>query len=403
MKVRIGEIGLHLQKYPYIYIIINYLWKYAQYSLRTIFILMRVANIKQNKIVISNIHGRGYSDHPKYILEEINQQPHGWDIVWILNGSCTESELPHNIRTVQENSLKSFYELATAKLWIDNAEKRLFVLKRNGQYYLQTWHGFGPKKNIDKESTAGNRVETHFKHNAKMIDAYVSNNDMLTKFYRDEFHYEGEVLKIGFPRNDILINEESPVIREKVFSKYSLSPDTKVVLYAPTYRPNTNLEIYHIDCDGILSSLEKKYGGVWICLLRLHPVIARLSSSLQTDAKRVIDASNYLDMQELLLVSDVLITDYSSCMFDFALTKRPCLLYHPDILEYENSRGFSIPPKELPFPAFHSSEELIYGITTFNYEEYIQNINSFYDACNMYEPGDASRKAVEWITERMRL
>ena len=401
-NINIGELGIYLHKYPFIYAIVNKLWEYSQYSLRIIFIFLRLFKIHPNKIVISNIHGRGYSDHPKYILEEINQQSHEWDIVWILNGSRTDSELPQNIRTVKENSLKSFYELATAKLWIDNAEKRLFVLKRKGQYYLQTWHGFGPKKTADRESIAGHRVEVHLKHNAKMIDAYVSNNELLSSIYRDDFFYSGEILKVGFPRNDVIVNDNSLSLKRKICSKYSIPSDVNIVLYAPTYRSNTDLSIFQIDYEGVLTALENKFGGKWILMLRLHPVIARLSSKLSIDSSNIIDVSHHIDMQELLSASDFLITDYSACMFDFSLKNEPCILCHYDVSEYGDCRGFSITPEELPFPRVHSNSELLNCIASLDTISYKKNIQLFYDKYNMYEPGTASKSIVYWIHEKMK-
>ena len=400
--MKLGEIALQLQSNRVIYLLINVAWAVYQYLLRCTFLLFRVCNIQKNKIVFGNINGRGFSDHPKYILQELNKSGHQYDLVWLFAGDDKSSaELPENVRTVKPGSLKAAYELSTAKIWVDNAEKRLSVIKRKGQYFLETWHGFGPKNAVDNDSIAGWRVRTHLKHNAKMIDAYVSNNDLLTRIYHTDFFYPGEVLQVGFPRNDILVSKDKTTLKNKVFGKFVLPTDSHIILYAPTYRPNTDMSLYNLNYTEILTSLEKKFGGKWVFLLRLHPVIARLSAEVIKNNPNVIDASAYLDMQELLAVSEVLITDYSSCMFDFAVTKGICLLYHPDEREYENERGFCIQPTDLPFPRCQNTAGLIGLIENLDFEMYEKSVSSFFDNHNLKENGTASEKIVQWLTEKI--
>lgn len=396
----IGLIALKLRHYKLLYILLNYLFDMLQYITRLLFIACWINKIDQNKIVINN-HGRGYNDHAKYIVEEMNKKGKNYDIVWLVNDDSSRGEFPDNVRLVNLSDFKAIYELATAKIWIDNAEKRLSALKRNGQYFIQTWHGFGPKKVVVNDSFMGHEVRLLIKHNAKIIDLYLSNNQLLSQIYHSDFKYNGDILCKGFPRNDIFFKSNSDDIIKKVTSAFSLSKEQHIVLYAPTYREDNDLTTYNIDFENILTSLKNRYGGEWVFLLRLHPVIAALSKEFCANNPSIIDASRYLDMQELLLASDILITDYSSCMFDFALTKRPCILYHPDVNEYNDVRGFCIQPEDLPFPRAHSVAELLKTIEDFDQEKYERILNECFERYHMVDNGTASCAVIEWIDQKI--
>ena len=152
-----------------------------------------------------------------------------------------------------------------------------------------------------------------------------------------------------------------------------------------------------------LEGIRNRFGDEWIIFLRLHPNIVTTGHFVSfSDNLNIFDVSLYPDMQELLAVADVLVTDYSSSMFDFGLTKRPCFLYAPDVETYaSDDRGFYIQLSELPFPLYKSNEELMSGIESFDSEEYQNNLSAFYEKYGSFEKGDASKKVVDWILSQM--
>lgn len=355
--------------------------------------------IKNNKIVLSRSGRSGYCDHPKYIVEEIFKRDKEYDLVWLVDSLENIVDMPKYVRVVRNHSLKSIYELATARIWIDVIRKYSYVVKRSNQYYIQLWHGFGPK-NVFKD---GEKIpllqRKSYLRDSRLADLYVSNNKLLSSIYRNDFWYDGVILESGFPRNDILLADSDKVTRLR--NKLGIKDGIKIVMYAPTFRLDMNVEWNSLDYLGLISFLSHRFSSEWVVLLRLHPMIADKVSLFLKENKNLIDVSNYIDMQHLLLISDVLITDYSSCMFDFSVLRRPCFLYVPDIGDVDTKQGFCIQPENLPFPRAHSNEELQTIIENFDEESYVKTLNEYLDSIGMCDNGTASKAVVDWIEEKI--
>ncbi|MBM7618271.1 CDP-glycerol glycerophosphotransferase [Bacillus tianshenii] len=237
------------------------------------------------------------------------------------------------------------------------------------------------------------------KRDSKKCDLVLSGCKYSTSIFKRAFWYEGEIFEHGTPRNDMLINNYNVNYRSRILNGLKIAKKSKVILYAPTFRKGNNLEIYKLEFSKILSQIKNKYGGEWVFLVKLHPHLSSKSKDL-VYGKDVIDVTAYDDIQELLSISDVLITDYSSLMFDFALTKRPCFLYVPDLDEYmANDRNLYFDIQDLPFNHATDMDQLLLLIQQFNNKKYEQKLKEFSSHIGTYENGKAAEKLVKHIHE----
>jgi CDP-glycerol glycerophosphotransferase len=353
--------------------------------------------ISKNKVLIESYCGRGYGDNPKYIAEALLKQNEKIKIIWIVKSKKDTEQMPKDVITCRYRSLKRIYHLSTAKVWIDNCRKD-FVFKRKKQIYIQTWHGFALKR-IEKD-VADKLNEGYVKtciHDAKHTDYIISCSSFMTNIYRNSFWYDGEIVEWGAPRNDIFLTENRN-IREKVYGFYNLKPETKTVVYAPTFRADETLEPYSVDYMRLKKACEKRFGGDFVVLVRLHPNIAAKSKELGiTYTDELVNATYYPDMQELLCACDIVISDYSSLMFDFALSYKPCFQFATDIDAYKGDRNFYFDLSAMPFALATNNDELEKNVLAFEEEEYKSALTEFYKSVGMVMDGKSSEKCAEMI------
>lgn len=359
--------------------------------------------ISNKKIILDNFNGKGYGDNSKYIVEEINKRNLGYDLVWILKNKKDARTLPDNVRYVKYNSIKYFYDICTAKIWVDNHRKIIDLDKRKKQYYIQTWHGGIALKKIEKD--AQDVLEPKYieqaKHDSEMIDLMVSNSRFCTNMYKTAFWYNGEILECGSPRNDILIKGMG-YNKDEILNKIGINSNKKILLYAPTFRKDEGLDNYNINFETLVQNLNEKTNEDCIVLLRLHPNIAYKSKELYNgEFGEVLDVSDYGDIYELMLVSDILITDYSSVMFEFSITGKPVFLYAKDIDNYINDRGFYFDYYKLPYKLSVNDKELLENILNFDYNEYKNKLEEFFAEVELYEKGIACEKVVDIIESKI--
>lgn len=365
----------------------------------TLFKVFHLIPIKRYRIVVCNVWGFG--DNAKYVTEELARRLKNnplYEIIFITNHP-NRAAAPNNVILYKTNSIRAILALATAKIWVDNNRKEPYIRKRKGQYYIQTWHGGIALKKIEKDyqDKLGCQYIDNAKRDSKMADLYVSNSRFCTNLYRNSFWYSGEIIECGSPRNDILLNQ-NPTNLQEIKARVGIKADVKVAIYAPTYRENNEVGTYLLDFHRLLKSLEAKFKGEWVLLVRLHPLVASQSESI-TYNNVIINATNHRDIYELMAISDLLITDYSNIMFEFSLMNKPVFLYANDIEEYENERGFYFPYHKLPYLISVNEDELIQNIESFNNQDNSVKINKFFDDLSLYETGDASKKVVDRIIE----
>lgn len=358
--------------------------------------------IQKNKIVISNYYGRGYGDNPKYIANELLKLKDKYpiSIIWLVKSQEAKDSLPEGIQACEYGSADAIYHLTTARIWLDNC-RRTFFYKKKGQYYIQTWHGFALKRiEKDVEDSLGEKYVTQAKMDSAVTNLIVSDSHHMTNIYKNSFWYNGRIVEWGSPRNDrLIIDEQINVKRIKQY--FNLSDDTKTVLYAPTFRADGSLTAYNLDYEKVCEAFSQRFGGKYVVLIRLHPNVMEKSRDLVFDNRVTYDASGYPDIQELLSGVDAVISDYSSLMFDFAITKKPCFQYAVDIEDYRNDRNFYFDLNLLPFPLATNNQEMHKVVIHFNEDKYSNKLNDFMQKVGIICDGKASRKCAKLIINKM--
>jgi CDP-glycerol glycerophosphotransferase len=376
--------------------IIFRLRKFNQRRIEWIYYILRVFPLNNKKIVITSYYGKGYGDNGKYIVEELTNRNFNYDLVWIVNNNGYNN-FPKQVRTVLSGSLKAKFEEVTAKVWIDNCRKSSLVRKRKGQFYIQTWHGGIALKQVERDAEV--KLHTSYiqnaKNDSKMADLFISNSKFCTNMYRSAFWYNGEIFECGSPRCDILINKKNEV-DDKVRNYFNIDTNRNILVYAPTFRANHNTNVYNINFGELVKILEKKFGGNWVIMVRLHPNISNKDNFIEYNST-IINATSYDDMYELLAVSDVLITDYSSTMFEFSYAKKPVFLYASDIEEYIDDRNFYFDIRSLPYPLAEDNYQLFDVVEKFDESKYKIDVSEFLSELGNLEQGDASRRVVDVI------
>lgn len=352
----------------------------------SLYYLFRIFPIKGNKIYVKNFYGNGYGDSPKYIVSSILSNYPDYDIVWCVKG---DKKLPKGIRSVDVSSyfglVKSIFEQTTARVWIDNCRKYPFERKRKGQFYIQTWHGdMGLKKcEADAIDKIPLKEVLWSQHDSQMADLFICGTEWMRKRYREAYWYDGEIEVCGLPRRDILYTKDDFQIKN-IKSSIGVDEKKNILLYVPTFR-NEDISGNHLggyvsqfNWESTLQAMEDRFGGKWVGLIRLHPNAAKYKSDLCLP-DNVIDVTSYPDIMELLLVSDCCISDYSSCLFDFAVTKKRGFIFAPDIKEYESERGYYFTANDIPFPIATTMSELKEKIVRFDDAQYEKSHDIFYN------------------------
>ncbi|MGX6429192.1 CDP-glycerol glycerophosphotransferase family protein [Levilactobacillus yonginensis] len=321
----------------------------------------------QPTIIFESFGGRQVSDSPYAIYQLFTQLYPGFNFVWSIDRVqkkfCKENGIPFVIRRTS----KWVRTLEKSSFWISNARFPSWVRKPNYVTYIQTWHGTPLKKlgldieNVSMPGTTTAKYHANFVREANRWDALVSPNDYSTKIFRSAFGFNNQILKVGYPRNDELINstpDDVVALKEQL----GIPLDKKVVLYAPTYRDNQFAEKgkYTFELPFSLDEFRERFGQDAVLVLRMHYLI---SNALDISGYEgvVFDFSNHPNISDLYLVSDMLITDYSSVFFDFAYLKRPILFYPYDYHMYKDElRGFYLDyEKDLPGEIAHDENQLL--------------------------------------------
>ena len=235
------------------------------------------------------------------------------------------------------------------------------------------------------------------KKDSKQIDLLLVGNRKSKQIYEKSFWYDGDYLECGTPQCDLFF-EKGKEYKTKVMNGLGLAGEKKILLYAPTFRKDHNLAVYNVDYENLKLSLERKFGGEWIILVRLHPHLLNEVKNLKFN-EYIINATSYDDIQELLGVADAVITDYSALMFDYILTKKPCFLYASDYENYVSTdRRLYFDIKDLPFPISFNNEELNKQILDFSMEKYQESCEEFLkQGIGTWDDGQACKRVLKYI------
>ncbi|WP_458453943.1 bifunctional glycosyltransferase/CDP-glycerol:glycerophosphate glycerophosphotransferase [Methanobrevibacter sp.] len=358
--------------------------------------------IDEKRIVFESFNGRYYSDNPKYLYEYLYENyKDDFEFVWVLNNVNTK--IPGNPTKVKRFSLKYHKLMATSKYWVINTRQAGRLVKRPEQVIISTWHGTPLKKlgfDMDNIYLNNPRTKERYIIDSAAWDYFISPNKFSTPILKRAFGYDGEMLETGYPRNDILYNADEDKVMQ-IKENLELPLDKKVILYAPTWRDDEAYDVgkvkFKLKLE--LDKLEKAISDDYIILVRNHYLVT--DSNIEDYKNFAIDVSRYDDIAELYLISDVLITDYSSVFFDYANLKRPMLFYMYDLEKYEHTlRGFYIDiEKEVPGPILKTTDEVIDALRNIDRIafKYSLKYDDFYNTYCSLEDGNSSRRIVEKV------
>lgn len=265
---------------------------------------------KQQKVFFESFSTKTYSDNPKAISDFLRQHHPNVKQTWSLDNQ--KNRLPDKMTKVKLGTFMYYFELATSKVIVTNFNAP-HILKTQKQYLIQTMHGVPLKK-------MGFPIMTDFKSRKLLQDTvrnwdlFTSTSDYLNSIVLESYQYDGDIIPSGYPRNDFLIqNKDNLDLKHNILKSLQIANDKKIILYAPTWRNKSSF-----DFKFTLSELEKNLGDDYVLIVRAHYFVDKFVDSSIFSTK-VINGQHIVDVKELLLISDILITDYSSIMFDFFL------------------------------------------------------------------------------------
>lgn len=377
-------------------------------------LLDKEESVDSNTIVFESFGGKNYSDSPKYIYEYMQKNYPKLNYIWVFNNP-DKNVIIGNAEKVKKGSKEYYEAYSKAKFWVTNARLPLYLNKKENQIYIQTWHGTPLKrlandmKVVRMPGTTTANYKKNFYAETSRWDYLVSPNRYSSNIFKTAFWMDEErTWEIGYPRNDVLVNRSNDQeYINQIKKDLNLPEDKKVIMYAPTWRDDEFVKKgqYLFDLKINLENLQKELGENYVILLRMHYLIAN-ALDLNGYEDFAIDVSNYSDISELYLISDALITDYSSVMFDFGILKRPQYFFAYDIEKYDKGlRGFYMDymndlPGEIITDEFKLAEEL--KNIDEHKEKYKEKIEKFYEKFCSLEKGQSSKFIGDYINGKTK-
>lgn len=347
----------------------------------------------KNRVLFISFAGKQYSDNPKALSDYLHQNHPKIKQLWLFKDpKKMKGLLPKGIKCGKYSKFRLVHYIATSKVLVDNDTMTSYwklakFPKRKDQLFIETWHGdMGFKKcfyEID-----GYTRKTPFSLETKgVFDYFVTGSKFAEPFVGKMFRYEGELLKTGCPRNDVMFKDNSAHYQQ-IREKLNLEKDTKILLYAPTFRQTIPENTERINFNKLVEILENQTNHKWVVVFRSHHFHEDAKNKNYIDGRALFN-----DMADILVASDMLITDYSSCAGDFALSHKPVVLYVDDYAEYEkNDRGLHFKLEDSPYLFAKTNKELFEIISSLDEKKAIKNCKDILNFYNCYETGESCKK-----------
>lgn len=366
-----------------------------------------------NKIILFvSYHGKGYLCNPKYLHKYMTKDEKYKDFKYIWAVKNKKNIAIPDAKIVRYNGLAYFYYLARSKYWIINCKMPKYILKKENQIYIQTWHGtplkrlahdidIGKDKTFYRTKVTKEEMTKSYDTDVKRYNYFISPNKFSTEKFITAFRVDkNRIIETGYPRNDYLSNiTENEILNLKI--KYNIPLEKKVILYAPTWRDNSfNNKGYIFNLEVDFYYWKKELGEEFVVLFKPHYLI--INKYYNDDLKGFLySVDEDEDINELYVISDILITDYSSVFFDYAILKRPIYFYMYDLKEYEdNLRGFYLDiNKDLPGEVITNETKLLKLIKDNKsyYKDNENKIDRFNERYNNLQDGKCSEKVLKYI------
>ncbi|MBQ5973207.1 MAG: CDP-glycerol glycerophosphotransferase family protein [Oscillospiraceae bacterium] len=375
----------------------------ALIAIRTI---RRRMPINGKQIMFINFQNR-YTCNAKYICEELLRRGTDCRIVFAYAADTKKflEEYPPEVVMVLRGSYAFYCEMAASHIWVDNALNFLWndMPKKKDQVYFQTWHGSLGFKRLRPTS---DKFARKSRLADKKTDFIISNSAFEDDVYRGTFWPTTQILRLGHARTDVLFEKDPEKLAEitaRVRAFYHIPDTVRLALYAPTFRDDRGTDPYGLNFQKLRVALKLRFGGTWFILARYHFHVAKQASKLQLRGNKhyagVINATAYADIQELMVASDVGITDYSSWLCDYVLTRRPAFIFATDYDKYNEEHGLYYPLEDSPFPVATDNDQFEKNVLFFDDEDYQRKIDAFLEWTGCVDDGHASERIVDKLVE----
>ncbi len=374
--------------------------------------------VDDKTILFEVFGGRNYSCSPKYIYEKLITMPQFKDytFVWSFKDpSKHEVKNCDGLKIVKHCSKEYYKYCASSKYWIVNSIMGEHIKKKKNQIYVQCWHGTPLKRlryDIKATGSVLNTVEEIRKRNdkdASRFDYFISPSKFASEKFISAFNLEklGKkdiIIEEGYPRNELLFTYTDDDVK-KIKEKLNIPKDKKVIMYLPTFRDNQHTSglgyTYNIGID--FDSLKEKFSDKYVILFSTHYFVANSIDLSKYEGFVYNINGKFDDINEMYIISDVIMTDYSSVFFDFANLKRPMIFYMYDLNDYkENLRDFYLDLDELPGPIAETQDELEKNLQ--NIEEisktYSEKYEKFNKKFNYLDDKDATLRVINKIFKK---
>lgn len=367
--------------------------------LKTVQALLFWLPVKKNRVMVYIHDRKGFTCNPKYIVKKLHElYGDKLEIIWSTMHPETCQEIQKlGIQVIKSNSFEQFKLYLRSRFFITNDAFPTWALHRANQKWMNTWHAGMNYKHIGYDYLApmSPLATKIFRIKNRQPDFYLSGSAFFTEDTSKSFRMDSKVfVPTGLPRNDVFFEDHTEINR-KIRNMYHIDENARLAIFAPTFRRGMKSDTFGMNFEEVRQALSQRFGGEWTILFRNHNFVR----SKQTYAGAV-DVSGYHDMQELMCVSDVLISDYSSCLYDFIMTKKPAFVYATDLDYYVNhDRAFAYPIEKWPYPIAKSNEDLVSNITGFDQQLYLNKVADHLQDAGAYDNGTASQQAAEIIAK----
>ncbi|MBO1199407.1 CDP-glycerol glycerophosphotransferase family protein [Staphylococcus simiae] len=363
--------------------------------------------INKKLIYFESFHGKQFNDNPRALYEYLKETS-DYKLIWGVKKGHEQIFIENDVPYVRRFSLKWLLVMPRASYWIINTRIPAWFYKSSKIKYLQTWHGTPLKKigldiqDVHMPNTNTQQYRKNIVLESERWDYLISPNQYSTKIFNQAFKVDkSKIIETGYPRNDKLVNKQyNESYINEIKKQLNIPKNKKVIMYAPTWRDDEYITkgSYKFNVSFDVDKLRQVIGDEFVLLLRMHYLV---TTRVDENDNFLKDVSDYTDVSDLYLISDILITDYSSVMFDYGILKRPQIFYAYDLENYDqNLRGFYLDYyKELPGPIAKNENELLDLLKESGSlkERYNEEIERFYNEYCYTENGKATQDVIKTI------
>ncbi len=363
--------------------------------------LFRLCPVRARTVFFSAYAGKRVTCNPEAVCKKLRElYGDEFKIEWCVKDEEARKSLEaQGFKTVGFDTLAYFYRILTAKVVVLNDLSGCSYLPfGKKQAVVQTWHGCGLYKKVGHDVPNESKgYHRRLRRIAKQIDLFTSGSTTFTEtVIRGAFGYTGDVMETGLARNDVLMDAAArEVANKKVRAFYDIDEKTPLILFAPTFRNSGDADEMWFEDDAVKAALKSRFPGYKV-LVRTHYM------AKESQSQTALDVTAYPDMQELLCAADVLVSDYSSCIWDFSLTEKPCFLYAPDLSDYQCERDFYLDIHKWPFPLAETTEELAQTLLQFDAVAYTKAVHTHLSELGSRESGCAAESLCEFVAKKAR-